>query len=450
MIADTRNLADLLEGLGTGRLTSEALTEEALARARTPEGRVVHTELFEVEALTQARAVDRMRRAGLPAGPLAGLPISVKDLVDVAGYRTRAGSKALADAPPAETDAPIVKRLRAAGAILTGHTNMTEFAFSGLGVNPHYGTPGNPWDRNRIPGGSSSGAAVSAADGMAAAAIGTDTGGSVRIPAAFCGLAGFKPTRQRSDIRGVVPLSTTLDSIGPLARSISCCALLDAVLAGEPPAPLIPLNGIRLAAPQTYLLDDLDDAVATAYGRALSALSAAGARIEEVPFKHLSKLPELLKGGGIVTAESFAWHRDLLAAKGDLYDPRVRARLDLGAAMSAADYLAILAAREEQIAVMDQALAPFDAAVFPTVALVAPEIAALEDGETYTRLNLLTLRNPSMANLLNLCCATIPCQAPGDLPVGLSVAGRRHSDAHTLRVALTLETMLKDAGLGTL
>jgi aspartyl-tRNA(Asn)/glutamyl-tRNA(Gln) amidotransferase subunit A len=448
MFADTRSLAEIRQALDAGHLHSEALTEEALARARTPEGRIVFTESFENTALAQARATDQLRKAGIPLGPLAGIPVSVKDLFDVAGRRTRAGSRVLAESPPAKMDAPVIARLRAAGAVIVGHTNMTEFAFSGLGVNPHFGTPGNPWDRNRVAGGSSSGAAVSVSDGMAFAGIGTDTGGSVRIPAAFCGLTGFKPTWGRSDLGGTIPLSTSLDSIGPIARSVACCALLDAVLAGEQPRTPQPLRGLRLAAPQTYVLDGLDEAVATAYARALSALSAAGARIDDVRFDHLAKVPDLLAGGGITAAESYAWHRRLLAEKGNLYDPRVRSRIERGAGISAADYLDILAARADQIAAMDSALAPFDAAVMPTVAIVAPKIADLESDDDYSRFNILVLRNPSVSNLLGLCCASVPCQRPGDLPVGLTVVGRGNADRHILGVAVTVEKILQDAGLG--
>ncbi len=448
MFADARTLAEILDDLNAGRIKAEALVEEALGRAGTAEGRIVHTEVFDVAAKAQARTIDLLRDADVPVGPLAGIPVSVKDLFDVSGHRTRAGSTALADCRPAARDARIVYRLRAAGAVFTGHTNMTEFAFSGLGVNPHYGTPGNPWDRGRVPGGSSSGAAVSVADGMSCAGIGTDTGGSVRIPAAFCGLTGFKPTFGRTDLDGTIPLSTTLDSIGPIARSVACCALLDAVMAGEEPWMPTPLSGLRLAVPQTFVLDDLEPAVAATFERALSALSAAGARIEEVAFENLATIPDLLAGGGISAAESYAWHRDLLAAKGALYDPRVRSRIERGAEMAAIDYIGILNAREVQMADMDRALIPFDAAVMPTVATVAPRMSELEADDNYTRANLLALRNTSVSNLLGLCCASVPCQKPGDLPVGLSVAGRGNHDRHILRVAATIERYLKDAGLG--
>src|SRR5436853_4800808 len=263
----------LAADLAAGRTTSRELVEQALARIADPagEGGRTFVKVYADSARKAADAQDQLRAAGYVASPLAGLPISIKDLFDVAGEVTLAGSKALDDRPPATRDAPVVARLRTAGAVLIGRTNMTEFAFSGVGINPHYGTPGNPHDRRLIPGGSSSGAAVSVGDGQAVVAIGTDTGGSVRIPAAFCGIAGFKPTQYRISRDGAVPLSTTLDSIGPLANSIACCAIADAIMAGEPPVAPAPVSteAVRLGVPQSHLLDGLAAEVA-------NALAAAG------------------------------------------------------------------------------------------------------------------------------------------------------------------------------
>ena len=256
------------------------------------------------------------------ASPLAGIPVSIKNLCDVAGETTLAGSKALDDAPPAEEDAPVVARLRAAGAVIVGSTNMSEFAFSGVGFNPHYGTPGNPADRKRVPGGSSSGAAVSVADRMAVAALGTDTGGSVRIPAAVCGIVGFKPTARRVPIDGVVPLSTSLDSIGPLANSVECCAIVDAVFAAEPiavPEP-VPLAGLRFAVPRHFVMDDLDPVVAKAFERALKALAAKGVKVEEID------LPQLERAAGHQRQGRLRRVRGLCLAQGADRPPRQRLR----------------------------------------------------------------------------------------------------------------------------
>src|SRR3984957_12131017 len=281
-----RTVLEFAADLADGRTTSRELVEAALAQITHPAGEGTRTfvKVYAENARAAADAQDRLRKAGYIASPLAGLPVSLKDLFDVADERTLAGSKVLDDTPPAQRDAPIVARLRAAGAVLIGRTNMTEFAFSGVGINPHYGTPGNPYDRRLIPGGSSSGAAVSVGDGNAVVAIGTDTGGSVRIPAAFCGIAGFKPTQYRISRDGAVPLSTTLDSIGPLANSIACCAIADAIMAGEPPVAPAPtaVEAMRLAVPQSYVLDGLTPEVANAFAAACAALSRAGARIVDI------------------------------------------------------------------------------------------------------------------------------------------------------------------------
>src|SRR5690349_24901824 len=273
-------IQQLAADLAAGRTTSRALTEQALGRIADPkgEGGRAFIKVWRDQALAAADASDGQRKAGLVPSPLAGIPVSIKNLCNVAGEATLAGSKALDDAPAAEEDAPVVARLRAAGAVIVGSTNMSEFAFSGVGFNPHYGTPGNPADRKRVPGGSSSGAAVSVGDQMAVVALGTDTGGSVRIPSAVCGLTGFKPTARRVPIDGVVPLSTSLDSIGPLANSVECCAIVDAVFAGERvavPEP-VPLAGLRFGVPRQFVMDELDPVVETAFERACRALVAKG------------------------------------------------------------------------------------------------------------------------------------------------------------------------------
>ncbi len=393
-------LAALIADMMSGRLTSRELVESALAAIDAPDGEGARTMLkvHREPALAAADAVDRQRAAGIPLPALAGLPISVKDLFDVAGDVTTAGSVLLRDAPPATRDAPAIDRLRRAGAIVIGRTNMTEFAYSGLGLNPHYGTPKNPWDRatGRIPGGSSSGAAVSVTDGMAALAIGTDTGGSIRIPSALCGLTGFKPTKQRVPADGAFPLSHTLDSVGPLAQSVSCCALVDAVLANEAPTvpDALPVAGLRLAVPQTLVLDDMEDYVGKTFETAIGRLSDAGARITDVPFAELAEIPEINRGGGIY-AEAYAVHRRQLEQGEPLYDPRVATRIQRVKGMDAADYFDVLRAREDLIRRAAKTTAPFDAVILPTTALVAPSIAELDsDEKQYTVKNILMLQFP--------------------------------------------------------
>jgi aspartyl-tRNA(Asn)/glutamyl-tRNA(Gln) amidotransferase subunit A len=325
---------------------------------------------------------------------------------------------------------------------------MTEFAYSGLGLNAHFDTPRNPWDRatGRIPGGSSSGAAVSVTDGMAAFAIGTDTGGSVRIPAALCGLTGFKPTARRVPKEGVFPLSTSLDSIGPLAPTVSCCALVDAVMRGaEPEVPdALPIAGLRFGVPQSYVLDGLDKHVSAAFSAALTRLSKSGARIEDVPFASLARIPALSPHGGVLAAEAYAVHRKLLETKGDLYDQRVRTRILRAANLSAADYVDLVAARRAMIGEADATTAPFDAMLIPTVAIVAPPVAALDaDEKLYGETNLLVLRNTTVGNYLDRCALSIPCHAPGEAPVGLMVMGETMGDDRLLAVGLAVEAALK-------
>ncbi len=441
-----QTVLSLAEDLAAGRSSSRDLVEAALARIADPAGEGVRsfTKVYADSARAAADAQDRLRRVGYVASPLAGLPVSIKDLFDVAGEQTLAASKALDDRPPAGRDAPVVQRLRAAGAVLIGRTNMTEFAFSGVGINPHYGTPGNPHDRSLIPGGSSSGAAVSVGDGCAVVAIGSDTGGSVRIPAALCGIAGFKPTQQRISRDGAIPLSTTLDSIGPLAHSIACCAIADAVMAGEPaeaPAP-IPVEALRLGVPQTYVLDRLAPEVASAFAAACSALSAAGARVVDLPLTELDDVAAANASGGFPPIEAYAWHKELLARRGNEYDPRVRTRIERAAGMSAVDYIELCAARADLIRRVAAAIESLDALLMPTVAITAPPIVAFAADEDYRRLNALILRNPSVINFLDRCAATIPIQPPGTPPVGLMIVGEHGGDRRLLAVARGIEAAL--------
>lgn len=443
-------LLTLAGELAARKTTSLALVEDALMRIAVPsgEGARVFLRTHRESALAEARASDALRAHGIVPSPLAGIPVSVKDLFDVAGDITRAGSKALADAAPAKSDATVVRRLRQAGAIIVGRTNMVEFAFSGLGLNPHYGTPRNPWDRatGRIPGGSSSGAAVSVSDGMAAMGLGTDTGGSVRIPAALCGLTGFKPTARRIPRDGTFPLSATLDSIGPIAPGVACCALVDRVLAGDAPLlpPALPLKGLRLGVVQDYVQEGLDSGVAAAFGRALARLSEAGASVTDMRFEALQRLPQINQKGGLVVAEAYSIHRELIARRQADYDPRVASRALRGADISAADYLDVLAQRAAMIAESARLAAPYDALLMPTVVMVAPAIAPLEaDDALYGRTNLAMLRNPSVVNFLDGCALSIPCHRPGEGPVGLMVVGQSGGDRRLLAVGLALEAALR-------
>lgn len=441
-------LAELSRALADGNVTSRALTEVCLERIQDTEGEgrraFLHVDADTVRQT--ADAMDRLRAVNAAPSRFAGIPISVKDLFDVQGEVTRAGSRALADAPPAARDATVIARVRQAGFVIMGRTNMTEFAYSGLGINPHYGTPANPWQRARprVPGGSSSGAAISVSDGMAHAALGTDTGGSCRIPAAFAGIVGYKPTARLIPQDGIVPLAPSLDAAGPLARSVRCCASIHAILSGqvEPELPAHEVAGLRFAVPQTFVLDDLDEAVAKAFEDAVTRLSRAGARITDVPFESFRRIPLMNAKGGFAAMESYAWHKSLIEAKRALYDPRVVNRIVKGADCTAVDYLELLAARKALVEAADAELAPFDALLMPTVAIVPPRISDLAGDEAYNRANMLSLRNTSLINATDGCAISLPIHTPGDAPVGLMLACRGGGDQRLFALAAAVEAAL--------
>jgi aspartyl-tRNA(Asn)/glutamyl-tRNA(Gln) amidotransferase subunit A len=429
---------DLTQAAASRASAREAL--EACIAAATP-----HTFVrrFDEEARTAADQLDR----SVEVMPLAGLAVSVKDLFDVAGWPTTAASASRHDAPPAAQDAPAVARLRAAGGVLVGHTNLTEFAFSGVGINPHHGTPANPATaaldaQPRIPGGSTSGGAVSVASGAAWAALGSDTGGSIRIPAALQGLVGFKNTARLTPTDGCIPLSTTLDTACAITLSVRDAVLLHEVLAARrvmsSPKPLAQW---RLALPRTIMLDALQPAVAAAFERAIDSLRAAGAVITPIDLPLLHEAADLQRGGGIPAAESWAWHRAALATRQALYDPRVALRIRRGEAIG--DYAELLAERKAWIARIEAALSGFDALLSPTVPIVAPRTQPLIDSDdAFFAANALLLRNPSLINLLDGCALSLPCHRQGDWPVGLMVWSTAMADDRVLNVSLAIEAAL--------
>ena len=442
-----RSLAQLTADLGRGG-KSRGLVEQCLSRIadQSGEGQRVFLKVHAEPALAAADYYDRLRARGSAPSPFAGIPVSIKDLFDITGDVTTAGSVVLKDARAAKQDAPAVARLRAAGFIPIGRTNMTEFAFSGLGINPHYDTPLNAYDRRagRIPGGSSSGAAISVTDGMAFGALGTDTGGSCRIPAALCGIVGFKPTAVRVPTAGAFPLSTSLDSIGPLAATVACCAALDAALAGAPMSdlPSFPLASLRMALPQTMVLENVEPTVARAFETALSALRKAGARIDDIALRELAELPQINAKGGLAAAEAYAIHRQLVAKAGKMYDPRVLSRILRGQEQDAADYIDLVNARANFIRRMEAITAPYDALVMPTVPVTAPRLADLAEDAAYRSTNFLVLRNPSIANFLDRCSISIPCHHAGDAPVGLMLIGDHGDDRRLLAIAAAIEAVV--------
>jgi len=426
-----------------------ASTRQAVRSGQTSTAEVLAA-AAQIAASSACRRVYMPGASGqLPAsgsGPLTGIAVSIKDLFDIAGQTTAAGSTILAQAPVATADCAAVARLRAAGATLAGRTNMVEFAFSGVGLNPHYGTPVNPADAavERIPGGSSSGAAVSVATGAALAGLGSDTGGSIRIPAALCGLVGFKSTARLVPSTGALPLSTTMDTVCALTRSVRDAVTVHEVLAAR--SVMLagkPLAACRIAVARTQMQNGLDATVAAAFERSLSVLRLAGAQIKEIALTEIADLTAINATGGFSAAESYAWHRQLIAAHQSEYDHRVAQRILRGASMSAADYIDLLAARKLWIARMQTQLMGFDAVLSPTIPIVAPTIASVvNDDDEFFRVNGLLLRNTAVVNMLDGCAISLPCHTPDQLPVGLMLWHAELHDDELLDLALQVETAL--------
>jgi aspartyl-tRNA(Asn)/glutamyl-tRNA(Gln) amidotransferase subunit A len=421
--------------------------EQAFARINDPAGEGSRTCLtvYADAARKAADAADARAKSGSVLGPLDGVVFTIKDLFDVEGEVTRAGSIVLTPRnKPATKDAAIVKRLRDAGAVIVAKTNMTEFAYSGLGANPHYGTPGNPADRSRVPGGSSSGAGVAVADDMCEIAIGTDTGGSVRIPAGFCGVVGFKPTVKRVSREGAFPLSFTLDSIGPLAKSVAECAATDAVIADETPAPLETreIGSIRAGFAQGLPIEGLDEIVGKTYPQALAKLSSKWKSGKDVTLSALSKMHAINQRGGIAPPEAFAIHRDLLKEAAEDFDPNVRARLLRSKDITAADYILNMRDRAIAIAEMDKVFDEVDVLVMPTTQIVAPTLQEISVEETYLKRNVQALRNTSIWNFFDVCGVSLPMNFGNALPCGLMLIGRHGNDRALLAMAAAVEKAL--------
>jgi len=323
---------------------------------------------------------------------------------------------------------------------------MSEFAFTGVGANPHYGTPGNPADRARVPGGSSSGAAVAVADRMCEISIGTDTGGSTRIPAALCGVVGFKPSKYRISTEGAFPLSHTLDSVGPIARTVEDCAKADAVLAGEEPWLLQPssIEGLKLGIAAGLPLRDLGETVEAKFTTALAALKSNGAALAEVETPLVDAMAEVNSTATIATVEAYALHRERLATRGDEMDPFIRTRIEMGKAVSPAGYQDMLSTRARLAAAMDELLADYDALVLPTTPIVAPTMADVSSAESFRIANRLLLRNTEIANFFDLCAISLPMLGAG-LPAGLMLFARRGADRKLFQMAAGIERMLAEA-----
>lgn len=423
--------------------------EEALVRIGDPsgEGSRACLTVYADAAREAADAADARSRTGTPLGPLDGVIVSIKDLFDVRGEVTRAGSKALMqEGRVAGADAPAIHRLRAAGAVIVAKTSMSEFAFSGIGTNPHYGTPRNPLDRNRVPGGSSSGAAVAVADGFCDIGIGTDTGGSVRIPAALCGLVGFKPTKARIPTIGAYPLSMTLDSVGSIARTIDDCAVSVAIMSGQEPhsSRAMSLAGLRVGVAQGLVLDGLDSAVSEGFEGALAALSCASVLVRDVAAPEFDGMRAVNQRGGIATAEAFALHRHRLDGNPDI-DPNILSRIQRGSSISAADYIDMIGERQALARSFDQHFEELDVLVMPTVPIVAPTFDQVSTAEGFSERNLTLLRNTAVANFFDYPAIALPLTGIGS-SASLMLVGRAGQDDRLLSIARAVEACL--AGLG--
>ena len=420
--------------------------ELALSRIADPngEGRRACLTIYAQAARAEADAADARARSGSPLGPLDGTIVTIKDLFDVAGEVTRAGSKVLlAEGKVAAADAPAVARLRAAGGVIVAKTNMTEFAFSGVGLNPHFGTPGNPHNRSRIPGGSTSGGAVAVADGMCEIAIGSDTGGSTRIPAALCGIVGWKPSKQRVPTEGAFPLSSTLDSIGPMARTVLDCARADAVMAGETWQELEPvgLPDLRIGIPLDLPLDDLDDTVEAWGCDAMNQVTKAGANAFDLPVPLFDDMTAINARGGFSPAEAYAIHRERLKTHGHDIDPNVRMRIERGRSITPGGYAEMVEARRLLVRAMDALMADVDALMIPTTAICAPKFTEVSTPEGFSQKNMMLLRNPAIVNFFDLCAISLPI--PGTIDqVGLMLVARNGHDRRLFNIAAAVERLL--------
>lgn len=440
-------LADLQatrNDLRLGRRSASSEIDKSIDRAQSAQC----THVFLKPMFDAARR--GAKSPGIEQKPLAGLAVSVKDLFDIAGQTTAAGSAILAGAPVTQNDCAVVVRLKAAGGIVIGRTNMSEFAFSGVGINPHFGTPVNAASQEEplIPGGSSSGAAVSVATGAAFIGLGSDTGGSIRIPAALNGIVGFKSTARLVPTQGAIPLSTTMDTVCALTRSVRDAVLTHEILAARNVTKShAPIRSYKLAVVKPLMQDGLDATVTIAWHRCLATLRASGATIEEIGLPEIHELSAIQSTGGFSAAESYAWHHDLIAKSAAQYDPRVLTRIQRGSTMSAREYIELYSARRDWIRRMEFALKGFDAVLSPTVPIVAPAIADVAPGperdDAFFKVNGLLLRNTSVVNMLDGCAISIPCHKSDELPVGLMIWHAALHDDAVLNIAQQAEYSLQ-------
>ncbi|WP_425040886.1 amidase [Primorskyibacter sp. S187A] len=433
----TKTAAEQGRAIGRGELDPQALTDAYLEKAR-PRGDI-YARLTEARARREAEAAARRARENRRVGPLDGVPISWKDLFDTAGDATEAGSKLLEGRVP-ERDAEVLRAATAQGLVCLGKTHMSELAFSGLGLNPMTGTPPNINDDGAVPGGSSSGAAASVAFGTASAGIGSDTGGSVRIPSAWNDLVGLKTTSGALSLEGVVPLCAQFDTVGPLARSVEDAALLHAAMGGgaAPDLKGVSLKGVHFAVLDTIVQDDIEERPAAAFAEALARLQDAGAQITEIDVPELAAPMAL--SGILFTSEAYGTWGKEIEANPDKMFPEILNRFRAGKDQNAADYVAAWQTVDQARAAWADAVAPFHAVLTPTAAIVPPNKARLQtDSDYYVRSNLLALRNTRVGNLMGLCALSLPTS---ERSCGLQVLGRARGEAALLRLGAAVEQAL--------
>jgi len=436
----TLSLTELGAAYRSGDLKPSEVTEAYLKKITAGD---VYRVLTPERAHHQAKEADARFARGMSLGPLHGVPIAIKDLLDSAGEVTAAGSKVLAEGPKAQEDAPAVARLDAAGAVFLGRTNMTELAFSGIGINPHFGTPGSALDPSRVPGGSSSGSGVAVAKGLACAAIGSDTGGSVRIPASFNGIVGLKTTNGVIPTDGCVPLSTTLDTLGPMTRTVEDAWAMWLALAAKPFKPFEPQlpDKLELLAPTNVVLDEADDAVLKAFDDACARFEAAGHSVERKELPELQQIPDLYaRYGSFASHESLALYEDMLEARGDDVDPRVAKRILEFRGRPSTDCLRLVYAQQDLVRDFWQRYRRYDAILAPTVAILPPTVDALKEDAAYFKANGLCLRNTSLFNFLRGPAVSVPCATTSeDLSIGLMIATAPNTEALSLAIAHWVE-----------
>jgi aspartyl-tRNA(Asn)/glutamyl-tRNA(Gln) amidotransferase subunit A len=444
-------LRELSAALRSGQSSAVELVERALERAHKSRSVFI---AINPGLTSLAYSIDRARKKTQAQTPLAGIPIALKDLFNIRNEKTLAGSTVLQHyARIEETDAEVVAPLRAAGLLFFGRTNMSEFAYSGIGKNPHYGTPLSIWDRDtkRLPGGSSSGSAVAVAEGIVAAALGSDTAGSCRIPAAFNGVVGVKPSYGRMSLKGIYPLSPTLDAPGPIAIDVDSCYILDQLMCGRSkPTDELPrlqpaeLDRLELVIPEARVMQALDTEVQAAFERATDALAAAGVAIRQAPMPVLDRCDDMFVERPVVVREVWDHHRAMLEHHLDEYDPFVGQRMRTGASISDAEQRSRVDERRQVVTEFGRQFAALkaDALLYPTVACIPPAIAETDDDDNARRVNLRCLRNTATVNYYDGCAISLPCQSAGEAPVGLMLCAANGGDESLYSIASAVETAL--------